>query len=295
MDEGAPEMSHLFCFGLGYSANALALRLKGEGWRISGTSMTSDGARRLREAGYEAHVFNGATSCQSARPAIAEATHFLVSAPPDALGDPVLRLHAQDISSAPHVRWIGYLSTIGVYGDHGGAWVDEDTPAHPTNERSRRRLAAEQAWLKLAAASSTQLQIFRLAGIYGPGRSAIDAIRSGTARRIVKPNQVFNRIHVDDIASVLRAATTGRGRHDVYNVTDNEPAPPQDVIAFAARLLDQPPPPEVAYERAGLTEMAATFYAENKRVRNVRLGADLGVALAYPTYREGLRAILAAG
>lgn len=288
-------MSRLFCFGLGYSASVLARRLKAEGWQVAGTSMTPEGARRLGEAGYHAHVFDGRAACLSLREELANATHILVSIPPDPSGDPVLRWHGQDIEAARSLRWIGYLSTIGVYGDHGGAWVDENTPAHPTAERSMRRLAAEQAWLKLAHTCAKQVQIFRLAGIYGPGRSAIESLRSGTARRIIKPHQVFNRIHVDDIASVLKAAMAGHGTQALYNVTDNEPAPPQDVMAFAARLLGMDAPPEVPFERAELTDMAATFYAENKRVRNARLSADLGVVLTYPTYREGLRAILAAG
>ena len=175
--------------------------------------------------------------------ALATATHVLISVPPGSTGDRVLGCHRADLAAAPRLAWIGYLSTVGVYGDHGGAWVDETTPATPGTERSRRRLAAEQGWLALGRESGRQVQVFRLAGIYGPGRSAIDSIRDGTARRIVKPGQVFNRIHADDIASALEAAMTGRGRHAIYNVADDEPAPPQDVIAYAAALLAVAPPP----------------------------------------------------
>jgi nucleoside-diphosphate-sugar epimerase len=175
------------------------------------------------------------------------------------------------------VQWIGYLSTVGVYGDHGGAWIDETTPATPMQERSRWRLAAEDKWLTLGQRSCKRAQVFRLPGIYGAGRSAIERVREGTAQRIVKPGQVFNRVHVDDI----------------YNVTDDEPAPPQDVIAYAAELLHMPAPPEIAFEDARLSPMAASFYAENKRVSNARMRNELGVTLKFPSYREGLQAILA--
>jgi nucleoside-diphosphate-sugar epimerase len=215
----------------------------------------------------------------------------VVSVPPDQIGDPVIRLHGDDLRAAARLRWIGYLSTIGVYGDHDGGWVDEDTPANPASDRSQRRLEAEDAWLRLGRDGAGPVQVFRLSGIYGPGRSAIDNLREGTARRIIKPRQVFNRIHVEDIAAVLSAAASGRGAHTVYNVTDDEPAPPQDVIAFAADLLGLPVPEDVPFEAANLSPMAATFYAENKRVRNGRIKSELDVQLKYPSYREGLRAI----
>lgn len=284
-------MTKLFCFGLGYSAEAVARRLAAKGWQIAGTSTSASGAARLARLGYDMHVFDGRTPSEAAATALAPATHVLVSVPPDAAGDPVLRVWDAALRSAPHLTWIGYLSTIGVYGDHAGAWVDEETAATPGNDRSRWRLAAERQWLDFAAITDTRTQIFRLAGIYGPGRSAIDSIRDGTARRIVKPGQVFNRIHVEDIATVVEAAISGHGGHVIYNVTDDEPAPPQDVIAYAAELLCAPVPPEVRYESASLSPMARSFYAENKRVRNERIKADLGVTLAYPTYREGLAAI----
>jgi hypothetical protein len=285
-------MKSLFCFGLGYSAAALARRLDGEGWRITGTSTTEAGVSALEREGYRALLFDGTALSFPVRAALREATHVLVSVPPGAAGDPVLAHHGRDLAGAG-VEWIGYLSTIGVYGNHGGAWVDEDTAPHPVSERSRRRLAAEQGWLDLARRTGKRVQVFRLAGIYGPGSSAIDDIRNGTARRIVKPGQVFNRIHVDDIATVLLAAMAGRGKDSIYNVTDDEPAPPQDVVAFAAQLLGVPPPPEIGLAEADLSAMALSFYGENKRVRNARLKSALGVVLAYPTYREGLRAVAA--
>jgi len=287
-------MNALFCFGLGYSACALARRLTREGWAVRGTSTTAEGVSRIAAAGYEALQFDGAAPGAGVAGALLASTHVLVSVPPDAAGDPVLRHHRSDLSRARSANWIGYLSTIGVYGDTGGAWVDEDTPARPSSERSQRRLEAEEAWLDLGQRTQKRVQIFRLGGIYGPGRSAFDSLRGGTARRIVKPGQVFNRVHVEDIASVLAAAIGGRGRHAVYNVTDDDPSPPQDVVARAAELLGEPPPPEVPFETAELSAMARTFYAENRRVRNERIKDDLGVRLSFPSYREGLQAILEA-
>jgi nucleoside-diphosphate-sugar epimerase len=285
-------MSALFCFGLGYSAAALARRLTSEGWTVRATSRTSEGTAHAEASGVESFLFDGATPGAGVAAALARSTHILVSAPPDAAGDPVLRHHEADIQRSASVHWIGYLSTIGVYGDTGGAWVGEEFPARPGSPRAERRLVAEEAWRGLEARTGQRVQIFRLGGIYGPSRSALDDIRDGSARRIVKPDQVFNRIHVADIASLLAAAVGGVGRHTVYNVVDDEPAPPQDVVAFAARLLGLPPPPEVPFEAADMSPMARSFYAENRRVRNRRIKDDLGVRLAYPSYREGLRALL---
>jgi nucleoside-diphosphate-sugar epimerase len=286
-------MKKLFCFGLGYSASRVAQRLAGEGWKIVGTARTREGADAITAAGYEAIVFDGSAPVVGITRALADTTHILVSAPPDAVGDPVLCQHRGDIERANALSWIGYLSTVGVYGDSGGAWIDETAGTDATSARGRRRVAAEQEWLALAAARDVRVQILRLAGIYGPGRSAIERLREGTAHRIVKPGQVFNRIHVDDIAATVCAGIAGRGVTAAYNVADDEPAPPQDVIAFAADLLHMPPPPEVPFTDAQLSPMAASFYADNKRVSNARLRQELGVALKFPTYREGLRAILA--
>jgi nucleoside-diphosphate-sugar epimerase len=286
-------MSHLFCFGLGYSAQCLGSRLAAQGWRVSGTARSAEGAKAIAAAGFATFVFDGARPGAGLRHALHAATHVLVSVPPDADGDPVLNHHGHDLEAASSVTWIGYLSTIGVYGDHQGAWIDETTPPNPSSQRSRWRLDAEVAWLALGAHSGKRTEIFRLPGIYGPGRSAIDRLREGTAQCIVKPGQVFNRIHVEDIAEALCAGIAGRGAHQIFNVTDDEPAPPQDVVAFAARLLHMPPPPEIAFEAAKLSPMAASFYAENKRVGNARLRRELGVELKFPSYREGLQAILA--
>jgi nucleoside-diphosphate-sugar epimerase len=284
-------MNHLFCFGLGYTALALATRLLG--WRVTGTSTTMAGCDAIAARGYQAVLFDGDIAGADVRAALAAATHILVSVPPVEGADPVLQWHAGDIVAASRIGWIGYLSTIGVYGDWQGAWVDEDSPTRPVSRRSRCRLTAEQAWLEFGRRSGKRVLIFRLAGIYGPGRSAVENLKEGTARRIAKPGQIFNRIHVDDIASVLAAAIAVSGNYNIYNVADDEPAPPQDVVAYAAKLLGLAPPPEIPFEMAELSAMAASFYGENKRVRNERMKRDLGVTLSYPTYREGLRAIAA--
>ena len=207
----------------------------------------------------------------------------------------VLRHFRDELAALPDLAWVGYLSTVGVYGDWQGQWVDETSPTRPTSERSLRRVLAEKAWLGFGSETGRRVEIFRLSGIYGPGRSVIDNLRAGTARRIVKPGQVFNRIHVDDIAQVLAAAIDTPAGHTIYNVSDDEPAPPQDVVAYAAELLGLPIPPDIPFERAGLTGMAASFWAESKRVSNARMKTALGVTLAYPTYREGLRAIMSGG
>ena len=269
-------------------------RLDRNVWHIAGTSTSPDGASALTRDGIESYVFDGSTAVPGVAEAVGRASHILVSAPPGADGDPVLLNHSDDIRAAPHLEWIGYLSTIGVYGDRGGDWVDETFEAAPTSRRSRFRASAEAAWLELARhREAVRCRVFRLAGIYGRGRSAIDTVLSGRARRIVKPGQMFNRIHVEDIARIVEASMAGRGQEAIVNVTDNEPAPPQDVIAYAAELLQAPMPPEVAFEDADLSPMAQSFYAESKRVRNGRISADLGLDLLYPTYREGLAAIAA--
>lgn len=285
--------NHLFCFGMGFSARRLAAHLAGEGWRVTGTATTADGVARIAADGYAATRFDGSAPSGEVVAALATATHVVVSAPPDASGDPVLRHHAADLAAAPSLCWIGYLSTVGVYGDRKGAWVDETSAPTPVNDRSRRRVLAENEWLAFARSGGKRVQIFRLAGIYGPGRSAIDNLRAGRAQRVVKPGQKFNRIHVDDIAGVLVAAMQSDTPLTIFNVTDDEPAAPQDVVAHAARLLGREPPPEVAIEQAELSSMAQSFFNESKLVSNARIKEALGVTLRYPTYREGLAAIAA--
>jgi nucleoside-diphosphate-sugar epimerase len=278
-------MNHLFCFGFGFSAEALASRLDRKQWRITGTSRSEQGVARIRSMGFDAVRFDG-----KEKVSLAGVTHLLASVPPDVSGDPVLNACGDEIArAAGDIRWAAYLSTTGVYGDRDGEWVDESSPLAPSTPRGKRRLEAERAWAALLP-----VHIFRLAGIYGPGRNALQSIRDGTARRIVKPGQVFSRIHVSDIAGVLLASMAKPNPGAAYNVCDDEPCPPQDVIACAASLLGVAPPPEIAFEEAKLSPMAASFYAESKRVSNERIKHELGYRLQYPNYREGLRALLAA-
>jgi nucleoside-diphosphate-sugar epimerase len=279
----------LFAFGLGYSALALARALQAEGWRIAGTTRSADKRAELATQGIEAHLFERARPLADVEAALAGTTHLLSSIPPDEAGDPVLERHRADLERCRTLVWAGYLSTTGVYGDQGGAWVDETTPVAPTLARSRRRVAAEGHWL----ASGLPVHVFRLAGIYGPGRSALDAVRAGTARRIVKPGQTFGRIHVDDIVQVLRASIARPNPGAIYNLADDQPAAPADVVAHAARLLGVPPPPAIPFEQAELSPMAQSFYSDHRRVSNARIKEDLGVVLRFPDYRAGLRAILA--
>ncbi len=283
-------MTHLLCFGLGFSARILAARLAGKGWTISATSRSEDGAAAIRQAGYRAFVFDG--SQPLAGEAFAGVTHLLVSAPPGADGDPVLRHHAAELAArARQVRWAAYLSTTGVYGDHGGGLVSEETPLAPNTERGHKRLLAESQWLELWRAHGFPVHIFRLAGIYGPGRNQLLSLRDGTAKRVIKEGQVFSRIHVEDIANVLEASIARPNPGQAYNVCDDEASPPQDVVEHGAKLLGLPVPPAIAFEQAELSPMARSFYADSKRVSNARIKQELGVKLSYPSYREGLAAI----
>jgi nucleoside-diphosphate-sugar epimerase len=268
-----------FIFGLGFSGRVIARRLVEAGWEVAGTTRSGEA---VELAGVSVLPYDHDHPLPPG--ALDDVTHLLSSVPPDGLGDPVI-----DAVRGRSLHWAGYLSTTGVYGDHGGGWVDEDTPAAPTLERSRRRAEAETAWRAEGA------HIFRLAGIYGPGRSAIDSVRAGTAKRIVKPGQVFSRIHVEDIAGAVLASLARPNRGRIYNLCDDDAAPPQEVIAHACTLLGVAPPPEIPWEEArrSLSPMALSFYADNKRVRNHRMKAELGVTLAYPSYREGLRAMIA--
>ena len=284
-------MSELFCFGFGYSARTLAQRLRTQGWRVSGTVRSAERAAALADDGFDAFVYGGDAADPRVASALASATHLLLSAPPLAEGDPLLVHHRAELEAAPHLQWIGYLSTVGVYGNHDGDWIDESAPLNATQKRGKKRAVTEQTWLDFGTGAGKSVQVFRLAGIYGPGRSTIDKLQQGNARRIVKPGQVFNRIHVEDIASVLEASIARPCGGAVYNVCDDEPAPPQNLVAFAAELIGVKPPPEIPFDTADLTPMARSFYGENKRISNARIKDELGVKLAYPTYRVGLRAI----
>jgi len=284
-------VSRLFVFGLGYTATALARRLQAEGWRIAGTTRSAGKQARLAGQGIETHPFERGRPLEAPADALAGTTHLLTSIAPDEAGDPVLDHHTADLERCRSLLWAGYLGTTGVYGDRGGEWVDEASPVAPTMARTRRRVVAEGRWL----ASGLPVHLFRLAGIYGPGpgRNALDAVRSGRARRIVKPGQMFGRIHVDDIVQVLCASIARPNPGAIYNLADDEPAPPQDVVAHACALLGVAPPPEIPYEEAALSPMAQSFYADNRRICNARIKQELGVVLRYPSYREGLASLLA--
>ncbi|MDP5306523.1 SDR family oxidoreductase [Paracoccus spongiarum] len=279
----------MLVFGHGYSAGYLTPLLVARGWQVTGT--TRGDAGRVAAAGATPLIWPGED--QAVREALARADAILVSAAPGPEGDPVLARLAGDLGRA-RPRWLGYLSTTGVYGDQEGGWVDETSPLAPSTERGRARVAAEAQWQALAAAHDLPLHIFRLAGIYGPGRGPFAKLRAGTARRIIKPGQVFSRIHVEDIAQVLLASITAPAPGAIYNVCDDQPAPPQDIIAAAAAMLDMPAPPEIAFEAADLGPMARSFYADSKRVRNDRIRTELGVSLRHPGYDSALRAILRA-
>ena len=277
----------LLSFGHGYSARALSRILLAQDWRVIGTTRNEDKAVGLMNDGIEPRIWPGADMA----PALNGATHLLISAAPDDAGDPVLAaLHDEIAARAGQFEWVGYLSTTGVYGDHGGDWVDETTPLTPSTKRGIARVQAESAW---ATIPDLPLHIFRLAGIYGPGRGPFAKVRAGTARRIIKTDQVFSRTHVADIARVLAASIRNPNPGAVYNVCDNDPAAPQDVIGYAADLLGLPLLPAEDFEKAEMSPMARSFYAESKKVRNDRIKNELGVELLYPDYRSGLKALLA--
>jgi nucleoside-diphosphate-sugar epimerase len=288
-------MSNLLCFGLGYSAEHF-VGLYGDGFaRIVATVRGAERAAVLnaRLAGpLKALLFDGHSATPELLHAVGEADVALISIPQDEAGDPVLRACGDAFEHASRLRSIVYLSTVGVYGDRHGDWVDEETPALPNTARSRGRLAAEQVWQDFGRRRSIPVAILRLAGIYGPGRSALTQIARGDARRIVKPGQTFNRIHVDDIAQAIDAALA-RKASGIFNVADDEPSPPGDPLLFAAQLLGAPPPPEVAYEDIAptMSPLAKSFWLECRRVNNDKLKRELGVTLRYPTYRDGLRAL----
>lgn len=282
----------LFIFGLGYSGLEIAKLAKAQGWEVAGTCTSEEKARRLRELGIEAHVFDGTAAL--AADAFGDATHVVCTIAPGASGDPALRTCRTLLGRA---RWLGYLSTTGVYGHHDGGWVDETTPSLSTQPRSLERIAAEQDWRGLAAETGASLHILRLPGIYGPGRSPLDRVLTSTAQRIDKPGQFFSRIHVEDIAaSTLQAMDREHGT-EIWNVADDLPAANADVVAYAFELLGRPVPPAIPWDEAAptMSAMARSFYSESRRVRNEKLKHELGVVLRYPTYREGLKAIAAAG
>jgi nucleoside-diphosphate-sugar epimerase len=285
---------HMFFFGLGYSAERLAGRLLGEGWRVSGTVQGAERKTALEGLGITAHLFSSGSPMADPADVFDGVTHLVSSVPPDEDGDPVLRSHGGDLRAAPSLRWAGYLSTPAVYGDRQGRLTREIDAPRPGSARGRRRLAAENAWIEIFHGTDTAAQVFRLSGIYGPGaRNALAQVKAGTARIIDKPGQVFNRIHVDDIGAILIASIARPNPGRVYNVADNEACASGDVVRHACELLGLEPPEPIAFASAALSTMARSFYSECKRLDTTRLTEELGVALAYPTYREGLAAIMA--
>ena len=281
-------------FGLGYSARVLVDRLLPAGWTVRATARSPEKVSELRAAGIDSTQFDGTAPIPSIEALLDGVSHLLSSVPPGADGDPVLDQHGGDIAAhAGHIDWAGYLSTTGVYGDRAGGWVDETSDLVPATQRGQRRVYAEAGWCELWRSSGLPVHLFRLAGIYGPGRNTLETVRKGNARRVIKPGQVFSRIHVADIATILEASIARPDPGAAYNVCDDDPAPPQDVVAHACALLGVEPPPEIPFEKAELSEMGRSFYAESKRVSNDRIKNELGVSLAYPDYRAGLAALLA--
>ncbi len=287
------EPLRLFCFGYGYCCDYLGHALgQAGGWDIHGTTRDSDKKNILNSRGINAHIFDWEAPLVDPDLALKDTTHLLISTPPGDEGDPSFLAHAQDILKLKNLKWVGYLSTTSVYGDRDGDWVDETSERRPTSKRGSRRQKAEDQWLSLYQAHNLPVHIFRLAGIYGPGRSALDSIRAGMARRIEKPGHAFSRIHVEDIVRVLMASMEKPKSGGIYNISDDEAAPSHDVIAYACELLGRPIPPLVPFEQSDLPPMARSFYNDNKRIRNDRMKSEFDLDLKYKTYREGLKGCL---
>ncbi|MCB9983812.1 MAG: SDR family oxidoreductase [Rhodospirillales bacterium] len=285
----------LFCFGYGYCCDYLGHDLLGrDGWQVVGTTRDPEKRDTLRARGVEAYVFDAGAPLADPYQVLKDTTHLLISTPPGNDGDPAFLAHAQDILDLEHLQWVGYLSTTGVYGDRGGDWVNEVSARQPSSQRGSRREKAEDQWMSLYKQRGLPLHIFRLAGIYGPGRSALDSIRAGKARRIDKPGHAFSRIHVEDIVQVLEASMARPNPGAIYNVADDEASPSHKVIEHACELLGRPVPPLEPFDEADLSPMARSFYYDNKRVKNERIKNELGVVLKYKTYREGLQGCLEA-
>ncbi len=286
--------NHLFCFGYGYSADYVGHELSAKGWKISGTTRSSEKREELKERGICAHLFDYEKPLPDPITMLDGVTHLLISTPPDDNGDPVFQMHAEDLARLKSLQWIGYLSTTGVYGDRGGEWVDETSEMRPTSKRGTRRAEAEGQWLYLQRVHELPVHIFRLAGIYGPGRSALDSIRAGVARRINKPGHVFGRIHVEDIVQALSASMQKPSPGSIYNLCDSHPAPSHEVIEYACQLLSRAAPPLVDFEDANLAPITRSFYMDNRRVSNAKIKSELGMIFKYDDYKAGLRACLEA-
>ncbi len=283
-------MKKLFCFGYGYTCDYLGYELlERGGWSVSGTTRDRDKRSVLRARGIDAHIFDLEHPLADPLHILEGATHVLISTPPGEEGDPTFVMHAEDLLRIPTIEWAGYLSTTGVYGDREGGWVDESAELRPTTKRGSRRVRAEDQWLSLYKSHNFPVHMFRLAGIYGPGRSALDSVRAGVARRINKPGHAFGRVHVEDIVRTLIASFERPHPGRIYNVIDDVPAPSHEVIAYACELLGREPPPLVDFEEANLAPITRSFYMDNRRTKNDLIKTELGVALKYPDFRSGLR------
>lgn len=283
----------LFCFGYGYSCEYLSRALKAAGgWDIAGTTRDPEKRRALRDQDIKAFLFSNDIPLADPLYMMRDATHILISTPPSDHGDPSFLFHGEDILKLPKVEWVGYLSTTGSYGDRGGEWVDETARARPTTQRGSRRLKAEEQWLSLFETHNIPVHIFRLAGIYGPGRSALDSVRSGVARRIDKPGHAFSRIHIDDIVQILMASMHNIRPGEIYNVCDDEPAPSHEVIDYACQLLGIESPPLQPFDKVDMAPITRSFYTDNKRIKNDKIKTDLGISLKYKTYKDGLEGCL---
>jgi nucleoside-diphosphate-sugar epimerase len=285
--------SRLFCFGLGYSARVLAKALIEKGWQVAGTSMEEGGKEEFEASGVTIFPFDRKRPLENFKEALSGTTHILVSVPPDHEGCPVLGAHKNDLKAMEGLTWVGYLSSVGVYGDAQGGVVNEASPLQAASQRALLRAAAERAWLDIP---SLPVHVFRLAGIYGPGRSALDGVRAGTAKRIEKSGHLFSRIHVDDIAQVLMASMESPFSGSIYNVCDDHPAASSDVTLQACSLLGVEPPPLITFEQAvrEMSPMALSFWQDRRKVDNQKIKQELEIILRYPDYKTGLAAVLAA-
>ena len=286
-------MNHLFCFGLGFSGRALGHSLFQDGWKVSGTTRSPEKLKVLEQKGFGVYFFPGEECLIEVQ--LVSATHIIVTIPPKEEGDVVFREFREAIIQAKNLKWLGYISSTGVYGNHNNKWVDETSFLTPSNERNLLRVKVENQWLELGRKKSIGIHIFRSAGIYGPGRNMLETVKSGKARRIEKKGQVNGRIHVEDLVSVLKASIGKPNPGSIYNVCDDEPAPSKEVVEFACQLLKINPPPVISFNKAELSEMARIFYLDNKKIKNKKIKIELNIKLKYPNYREGLKAIFCLG
>lgn len=291
MQDSAPDKK-LFCFGYGYTSDAVANTVLPQGWIVAGTTRDNEKRCHLKEQGIKPFLFDHEHPLEDPLTFLKGTTHLLISTPPYDAGDPAYLLHAEDILKIPTIEWIGYLSSTSVYGDRDGGWVDENSEIRPSNRRGSRRARAEEQWLSLYHDHGLPVHVFRLAGIYGPGRCALDSVRAGMSRRINKPGHAFNRIHVDDIAGILRASMANPHPGHAYNVADNLAAPSHELIKTACEMLGLDVPPLLPYDEADMAPIARSFYADNKRIRNDLIKSELRYTLKYPSYVEGLQACL---